>query len=274
MLNSDFSCNIFYVICKFKLKNAKISFFKFLQGLLDVLRCCWSFFLGEEECLCCGLNSGIIPICRNCLQRKGQSSVERCFVCGKELVSEISICSSCRRKKILENVDFVYPLYGYRLWNKNLLFYWKYENIRTLSPVFASIVYEKIKEISSGETCLLPVVPVPPRPGKIRQKGWDQINELCFYLHNMHGIKIFPFLRRMTCIQQKKLDKKHRLEQTSKTFVLRPQNKIKRFLKKLPETVVLVDDVMTTGSTVEACAAELKRAGIKKVAVVTLFIAD
>jgi predicted amidophosphoribosyltransferase len=42
----------------------------------------------------------------------------------------------------------------------------------------------------------------------------------------------------------------------------------------LPEAVVLADDVLTTGSTIEACARELKRLGIKQVFSITLFIVD
>ena len=41
-----------------------------------------------------------------------------------------------------------------------------------------------------------------------------------------------------------------------------------------PEKVILVDDVFTTGSTLEACCQALKSAGVKKVFCVTLFIVD
>lgn len=275
MLKRDSLDNIFSVIYKHIIfQSLRISLFKAMHSFVNALRYCWSFVLGEEECLRCGEKSGFVPICKSCLQKKNQLHVERCGICGKELVSEICICSSCRRERILENVDFSYPLYSYRLWHKNLLFAWKSEKKRTLSPIFASMLYEKIKDLSCDESNLLKVVPVPPRPGKIKCKGWDQIEELCFYLRNLYGIKILPLLRRTTSLQQKKLDKKHRLEQTKRAFVLCPKNKLRRFLRNLPEKVVLIDDVMTTGSTIEACAAELKRAGIKKVYAVTLFIAD
>ena len=90
---------------------------------------------------------------------------------------------------------------------------------------------EKIAEISkswNSKGLILPVVPVPPRPGKIRQKGWDQIDELCFYLRNLYGIETLPFLRRLTRFQQKKLNRLHRLEQIKNAFVLRPQKEIQK----------------------------------------------
>ncbi len=259
-----------------KTLRTKISFL--FLFLMNFFRHVEVFFLGGEECLCCGKNSGIIPVCKICLQKLFvENGAKRCSVCGKILVSEIELCSSCRSQKILSSVDSSFSLFSYRLWKKNLLFAWKTEEKRVLSPVFASFAFKKIAEISklwNSEGIILPVVPVPPRPGKIRQKGWDQIDELCFYLRNLYGIQTLPFLRRLTRFQQKKLNRQHRLEQIKNAFVLRPQKEIQKLLKSLPETVVLLDDVMTTGSTLEACAFELKKAGIKNIIALTLFIVD
>lgn len=259
-----------------KTLRTRISFF--FLFLMNFFRHVEVFFLGGEECLCCGKNSGIIPVCKICLQKLFVADGDRrCSVCGKTLVSEIELCSSCRSQKILFSVDSSFSLFSYRLWKKKLLFAWKTEEKRVLSSVFASFAFKKIAEISkfwNSKGLILPVVPVPPRPGKIRQKGWDQIDELCFYLRNLYGIETLPFLRRLTRFQQKKLNRLHRLEQIKNAFVLRPQKEIQKLLKSLPETVILLDDVMTTGSTLEACAFELKKAGIKNVIALTLFIVD
>ena len=235
-----------------KTPRTRISFF--FLFLMNFFRHVEVFFLCVEECLCCGKNIGIIPVCKLCLRKLFVADGDRrCSVCGKTLVSEIELCSSCRSQKILFSVDSSFSLFSYRLWKKNLLFAWKTEEKRVLSPVFASFAFKKIAEIS---------------------QSWNQIDELCFYLRKLYGIEILPFLRRLTRFQQKKLNRLHRLEQIKNAFVLRPQKEIQKLLKSLPETVILLDDVMTTGSTLEACAFELKKAGIKNVIALTLFIVD
>ena len=122
------------------------------------------------------------------------------------------------------------------------------------------------------------IVPVPPRKGKIQKNGWDQIDELCTYLNYRYGYTVLNILERNTVQQQKKLNREKRLETIKSAYSL-VQNKefIKQLNKtegKLPESVVLIDDVCTTGATVESCAEILKSAGISKVNVVTLFIVD
>lgn len=143
---------------------------------------------------------------------------------------------------------------------------------RSLSSFFAWLIYKKLSELESSAGGLLPVVPVPPRPGKIREKGWDQIEDLCFYLSKGWNVKILRLLKRNSKNQQKKLDRIQRLENIGSSYSL--SAKTAKRCVEIPEKAVLLDDVLTTGSTVENCAALLKSAGVKKVYVITLFVVD
>lgn len=251
------------------------AFFKCSLCAGNFFRKTWLFLSGGETCVGCSAQTSLLPVCESCAKKLFvPDAAEKCRVCGKVLVSENGICSSCAGRRIIYSADACFSLISYRLWRKNLLFAWKSEEKRVLSPFFAELVYEKLKKISGGGDFLLPVVPVPPRPGKIKKKGWDQIDELCFYLKNLHGVEILPVLERLSRIQQKKLSRELRLEQMHKAYVLKNPRSVGRIFKIPPETAVLLDDVMTTGSTIEACAEELKKCGIKTVFVLTLFIVD
>jgi len=180
----------------------------------------------------------------------------------------------CRRERLLVHTDAVFPLYSYRLWNSVLLFRWKIQGFRALSPFFAARTASALKTLPKA--CV--VVPVPPRPGKIRKKGWDQIEELCRFLEYRYGYDVCRILERRTKGEQKKLGRGARLESIGKIYALKSEKAFKRELKrfggKVPKNLCIVDDLFTTGVTLESCAAVLKSAGAEKVFAVTLFIAD
>ena len=144
---------------------------------------------------------------------------------------------------------------------------------RTFSPLFAKLLCQVLR--MTGEEVL---VPVPPRKGKIRKKGWDQIEELCTFLEKRYGFRVLRILERNSANQQKKLSRIQRLESIKSAYSLASPKVIKSALKAfsghLPQAICLIDDVCTTGSTLESCAEILKKEGIKTVNAVTLFTVD
>ncbi|MGP1588017.1 MAG: ComF family protein [Treponemataceae bacterium] len=221
----------------------------------------------NQYCCSCGKISGIIPLCKNCTKKLVPDfSSLRCSNCGKLLISEDSICTDCRENPVISNLDKIFPLYSYRLWKKELLFKWKIEGQRNLVFFFALQIFSVYNRYFSN----IPIVPIPPRPGKIRKNGWDQVNDLTLYLKKIYKINILPLLERVEITQQKKLSRMQRLEHRGKSYVLSKKSK----KMKIPESVVLIDDILTTGVTLDSCAQILKEWGVKKVYAITLFIAD
>ena len=70
---------------------------------------------------------------------------------------------------------------------------WKSQEIRSLSLLFAKSLNIALKKLEVKY-----IVPVPPRKGKIQEKGWDQIDELCNLLEYLYGFKILRLLERST----------------------------------------------------------------------------
>ncbi|MBP5696667.1 MAG: ComF family protein [Treponema sp.] len=260
----------------------KIKGFFFRLRLFAVEGCHAAFCasLAFENCACCGKRTVRMPVCKGCAEKFLLSFVPpgsgRCLLCGKILLSGKGLCSSCREKRVLWHADSVFPLWQYRLWFKGLLFEWKMNANRSLSPLFALCVDMAIDFLFPGRPRgSVVLVPVPPRPGKIREKGWDQIDDLCKILHFCYGRSVCRLIRRLSSVQQKKQDREHRLLLGASSYKA-DGKAVKRLAKSasLPQEAVLLDDVMTTGATVDACSAVLKGEGIRKVQVITLLIVD
>jgi ComF family protein len=111
------------------------------------------------------------------------------------------------------------------------------------------------------------LVPVPLHPRKQRERGYNQGYELANALAGRlgGGTKVSELLRRVVDTQtQTNLDREERRANLKNAFALTPGADFNPDLR-----YVLIDDVFTTGSTLNACAAVLRGAGCLKVDVCT-----
>lgn len=237
-----------------------------------------SFLAGGGECVVCGGRCGAVPVCSSCRSTyftvPYSSFVRVCPVCGKRLVSEQGVCMQCRRERLLYHTDSVTALFSYRLWNSILLARWKISGERAISPFFASCVASALGKLPCGTV----IVPVPPRPGKIRETGWDQVDELCCFLEKRYGYDVSRLLERKSYTEQKTLGRTGRLAAMGGAYGIRQgralQVELGRYGGMMPEKACIVDDVLTTGATIESCAAALRHAGTALVFALVLFIVD
>ena len=188
---------------------------------------------------------------------------ECCDRCGKPLVSEQGRCLSCRKREdfVLDKIAVLFPYVGkYR----KLLASYKFDKHRAVGHFFA----EKIRDTLAGGVFSHDaiMVPVPPRPGKIRTTGWDQVEYLAGLLEkgsgSTGGLPVSRCLKRLPSQSQKELGRDNRM--TNLRGRILPTVRV-------PRTCVLIDDVMTTGSTLEVCAAALKDGGAHSVSGLCLF---
>ena len=210
-------------------------------------------------------------MCKDCLDQMFYGQMEDrksrkiayCSCCGIPLVSEKEYCTSCRAKmndgKEMSRQFLLYPYINKYI---DIVLYWKNENVRSLSSLFAHIIAQFIKNTPELEG--IPIVPVPPRPKKIKTKGWDQIEDICFYLNTFYSIPIKRILTRSDGHSQKGLSKKMRKVNILDKIHIKPSAIV-------PKKVIILDDVITTGATIEVCKQCLMNAGVHEVLTLILF---
>lgn len=147
----------------------------------------------------------------------------------------------------------------------------KYEGRRSIAPPLGALMRSAGAELLRGADV---VVPVPLHPRRERSRGFNQADDLARAL----GLPVRPLLRRLRyTTSQVELPKDERQRNVHGAFDLRRPALSERRrglaaatrVEGSPAVVVLVDDVSTTGATLEACASVLKAAGAKEVRALT-----
>jgi ComF family protein len=141
---------------------------------------------------------------------------------------------------------------------KDIIHALKYERRRSISPRLGAMMRERGAALIAGATA---VVPVPLHPRREYQRGFNQAEDLAVHL----GLPVAPLLIRVRHTpSQIDLPKHQRRQNVKDAFDLVPGSRL-----PVPGIIVLVDDVSTTGSTLEACAKVLKEAGATEVRALT-----
>lgn len=163
---------------------------------------------------------------------------------------------------------------GYSVWlydavMKRSIIEFKYKGRKEYTQYY---VEEMIRHLGSEikEICPDVIIPIPVHPSRRRQRGYNQAELLANELGNkMHFQTRSDILIRVIKTRpQKELSNVERMKNLERAFCVRRTGEdFSKFHK-----VLLIDDIYTTGSTIEACAKVLKRAGMGKVYFITLCI--
>jgi ComF family protein len=155
---------------------------------------------------------------------------------------------------------------------KDIIHALKYDRRRSISPRLGALMRECGVELLRDADC---VVPVPLHPRREYGRGFNQAHDLALHL----GPPVLPLLKRIVFTRsQIDLPRHERHENVRDAFAFqpaRPEREWGRSLdrthssRRVPGVVVLVDDVATTGATLEQCAIVLTRSGVREVRALT-----
>jgi ComF family protein len=208
-------------------------------------------------------------LCDTCRSKFNIEKTERCSLCGRPLISEQGTCLDCRdliENGTLPGYDKLISIYPYSGLYLKLLSSYKFGKRLALGRFLTEKIYQALALLAINENEKPVLVPVPPRPGKLRKTGWDQIEYLARFLKKQEreaaGLAVRRCLKRLPSETQKKLNRETRKTNLKGRILVKG---------KAPKIAVLFDDVITTGSTMDACAAALKEAGTEKVYGICLF---
>jgi competence protein ComFC len=115
-----------------------------------------------------------------------------------------------------------------------------------------------------------PLLPVPLHRQRLQQRYFNQAEEIARVLAHQTGLPLLRGLRRIRATEhQTALTRAQRLENLRGAFVISAAGQ-QHLIRNGAAGVILIDDVFTTGSTVDECAKILRRAGFQNVVVITV----
>lgn len=202
-------------------------------------------------------------LCVDCLARWAQP-VHRCQRCALPLpplaISTGTLCGQCLRKPPLLSscvaaVDYAYP------W-RSLISDFKFRNHIALAKSFAQVLLQHSKACELLQQCDA-LITVPLSTQSLRMRGFDQTHLLGRSL-DPHKILPHAVLRHHTDRAQHELTRSQRLHQLQSVFYLHPR-KPQVITQIQGRHILLIDDVMTTGATLNALANTLLKAGAAQV---------
>lgn len=201
-------------------------------------------YLAPHLCVRCGREGALV--CGKCKSFIAIKKAETCFRCNR-LSPNSRTCRSCRKSSVIRSV-FVASSYQGEV--KQLIHQLKYENCIDAAEPLGELLVLRLSRVGVYDF----IVAVPSSSRRYRQRGYNQAEEIAKILARKLEIKRLNCLRRVGHAEQVGAGRTLRLEQL--------KGAIKADGGDLNgANILLVDDVVTTGATIEECGKALKAMG-------------
>ena len=206
------------------------------------------------KCIFCDMETKDYGICEECYNKLPFIEGNTCHKCGAKMLGDGYVCVECKNKKTF--VDRNYAVLNYNDMIKPKVISFKQGGLKYIGDAFANLIREKYNNISENIDI---IIPVPISKNRLKSRGFNQTEILCNELQELNKIRTDVLYRPEDTPHQTGLDRKNRLANLKGAFKVKD--------KKLVEgkSILLIDDIYTTGTTLNECAGVLKSAGATKV---------
>lgn len=206
-------------------------------------------------------------VCRECLKEISPHLPPFCRKCGRGLTQENTashICAECQNARFY--FERAWTVCNYQKNARALIHQFKYKNKIYLSLPLAELMIDFIQQYHLPLNHCDYLIPIPLSPAKLREREFNQAEVLAKRIAGHFGIRLLSgnLKRIRNTHAQADLDKESRWRNIAGAFKITNPDTIKE------KTILLLDDVLTTGATASEASRVLKNAGASAVYVLTL----
>lgn len=216
-------------------------------------------------------NVASLPVCEPCLARIVPLDGVLCQICGEKLfhsnadAKDAPLCGVCRRIQPHFRRAAAYGAYEGAL--RDLIHLFKYKGIMPAGKMLGGLLNQAVAAMALPDSLI--VVPVPLWSGKRTARGFNQAEAIArtfmnFQTSSSIQLDTSLLVRTRETASQTGLTRHQRRANVRGAFAVLKPEKVKG------RSILIVDDVMTTGTTAGECARVLRRAGAKEVFVATV----
>ncbi len=198
--------------------------------------------------------------CESCYNNLPFIKEKVCARCGDPIKSMATYCDRCQNKKFF--YDKARSVFYYKDEIRSCIKRFKFDGCKYLYKPFANFMAEKYKE--ENYDCDV-ITYVPIHETRLKMRGYNQAELLAKEIAKILNIPFVEeaIIKTKKTIPQAELDYKQRQTNLVDVFKVKKSNAFKN------KNVLLVDDIFTTGATINNCARKIKKSGANKVFALT-----
>lgn len=236
------------------------TFTKFTKSLLNLVY--------PLHCASCGQHLAVLnelEVCNHCITKIKRNPLPYCPRCGRPTDDPSAACAECVKMHPVFTQAYSACLYEGPL--KDMIHKYKYQNRRGLAGLFAKVMLDYIKDTPDAAASITLITFVPLHRKRFSERGFNQSELLAIQLGRALNIPAINALEKIFITKpQNDLSREDRLMNVIAAF--NTKENMKDVVKNAD--ILIIDDVMTTGATLNETSRALLKAGAHTVRCLTL----